>query len=146
MPDATAGSSVDRIPCSTATDSGNSRGSGYSSTTVFRSGMSAPRAGGGNGRRARIRHRQRPAETCTYRGTHVKPPAMLARSTYVSEEHFTLRPASLAHVLGPRSNRRRFFGALAWHSDDDREDLAMSDWLVIGTTVVIGYLIRLFVF
>jgi hypothetical protein len=37
-------------------------------------------------------------------------------------------------------------GALAWQPDDDWEDLGMSDWLVIGTTVVIGYLIRLFVF
>jgi hypothetical protein len=30
--------------------------------------------------------------------------------------------------------------ALAWQSDDDWEDLAMSDWLVIGTMAVIGVL------
>jgi hypothetical protein len=36
--------------------------------------------------------------------------------------------------------------ALAWPSDKDGEDPAMSDWLVIGTTVVLGMLIRMFVF
>ena len=36
--------------------------------------------------------------------------------------------------------------ALAWQSDNDWEDLAMSDWVVIATTVVIGVLIQRFVF
>ena len=36
--------------------------------------------------------------------------------------------------------------ALAWQSDDVWEDLAMSDWVVFATTVVIGFLIRMFVF
>jgi hypothetical protein len=35
--------------------------------------------------------------------------------------------------------------ALAWQSDDDWEDLAMSDWMMFATTVVIGFLIRMFV-
>jgi hypothetical protein len=38
------------------------------------------------------------------------------------------------------------WGALAWQSDEDCEDLAMSDWMVFATTVVIGFLIRMFVF
>jgi hypothetical protein len=36
--------------------------------------------------------------------------------------------------------------ALAWQSDNDWEDLAMSDWMVFATTVVIGVLIQRFVF
>ena len=36
--------------------------------------------------------------------------------------------------------------ALASQSDDDREDLAMRDWMLFATTVVIGFLIRIFVF
>jgi len=36
--------------------------------------------------------------------------------------------------------------ALAWQSDNDWEDLAMSDWMVFATTVVISVLIRMFVF
>src|ERR1700693_4708170 len=128
MPDATAASSVDRIPCSTAMDSGNSRGSGYRSTTVFRSGMSAPRAGGGNERRARITHRHMPAETCTYRETHVKPPLTFPRSTIVSPMEILpygstivspmetlpyVPPLGSPDVIGPRSNWRRFFGGVS---------------------------------
>ena len=33
-----------------------------------------------------------------------------------------------------------------WQSDDAGEDVAMSDWLVIATTVVIGMLIRMLLF
>jgi len=36
--------------------------------------------------------------------------------------------------------------ALTWHSDDDWEGLAMSDWMAFATTVIIGFLIRMFVF
>jgi hypothetical protein len=36
--------------------------------------------------------------------------------------------------------------ALGWQSDDDWEDVAMSDWMVFATTVVIGFLIQMFVF
>ena len=39
-----------------------------------------------------------------------------------------------------------FSEALAWESDDEWEDLAMSDWLVIAATVIIGVLIQRFVF
>src|SRR5712692_3466863 len=113
MPDATAASSVDRIPCSTAMDSGNSRGSGYSTTTVFRSGMSAPRAGDGKERRARITHRHIPAETCTYRDTHVTQPLTLARSTCVSLEQFSMSRLLVLHVIGRKSNRRRFLGGVS---------------------------------
>jgi len=55
-------------------------------------------------------------------------------------------PVGSLDIIGLRSNRRRFVGGLRVRSIDDREDLAMSDWLVIATTVVIGILIRLFVF
>src|SRR5258705_5530705 len=91
MPEAVAGSSVDRKPCSTARDSGKSRASGYSSTTVFRSGTSAPGVGRGDERTAGIAHRQTAAATCTYRETHGKLPDLLFRGTYFSGEHFTLR-------------------------------------------------------
>ena len=36
--------------------------------------------------------------------------------------------------------------ALACQSDDAWEDLAMSDWMMFATTVVIAFLIRTFVF
>ena len=36
--------------------------------------------------------------------------------------------------------------AIAWQSADVWEDLTMSDWVVFATTVVLGFLIRIFVF
>jgi hypothetical protein len=113
MPDATAGSSVDRIPYSTAAASGKSRGSGYSSATVFRSGMPAPRAERGNHQRASITHRHKPAENRTCRETHMKPPRTVTRSAPVSLMTILLYVPSLGSpgVIGPRSNRRRSFGS-----------------------------------
>ena len=48
--------------------------------------------------------------------------------------------------LGPKSNSRRLARRVSVAEDDAGEDLTMSDWVVIATTVVIGFLIRMFLF